>query len=120
MSKHDNLPGRRGREGLRPSSAATLQLFKRLRRVELAVTHLLVGKPKDFDLVQYADSVIQLRDDARRGPDKRGEVQVPQEGSAPGETPGKAGASGGLEGWSDEQIRAELEALEEAEKDEFE
>ncbi len=117
MSKHDNLPGRGGGERRSRSSAASLQLLYRLRRLELLVTFLAVGKPKGFPFAQVLDRVLALQSDAGWSAHEGSEVQVPQERSAPGKTPGEAGASGGLEGWSNEQIRAELESLEEAEKD---
>jgi len=120
VSKHGNLPGRGGRERRSRSSAATLQLLYRLRRLELLVTFLAVGKPKGFPFDKVLEAVLTLSSDAGWSAHEGSEVQVPQERSAPGETPRKAGASGGLEGWSNEQIRAELDSLEEAEKDEFE
>ncbi len=119
VSKHDNLPGRHGGRAPRSgSSAATLQLLYRLRRLELIVTYLNVGKPKGFPLAAMLDRVLALHSDAGWSAHEGSEVQVSQKRSATGETPRKAGTRGGLEGWSNEQIRAELESLEEAEDDE--
>ncbi len=101
--KRGILPGRREGGSRNGSPDATRQLFMRLRRTELALVYSMTGKPKDFSLDRYVDSVLQLAQDAKtrsgRDSDQRGAVQVPQERTAPGEGPGASGADWGPESW---------------------
>ncbi len=77
-----------GGRGRSPPNATRL-LLGRLRRLELAMAYSLSGKPRDFDLDKFLEAVLQLNTDATtssgRSIDEGGELQVPQEGGAPGE-----------------------------------
>jgi len=88
--------GMRERQGR--STGGIRQLFRRLRRLELAVASSLSGKPKDFDLDQFLKAVLEVEQDARddqgRSIDQGGAIQVPQERASSGEGPGEIGANG--------------------------
>ncbi len=64
-------------------------LLSRLRRLEFAVLYLC-GENRQFDLDRFVKDVLSLEADAKiesRGRNvRRGEIQVPHEGSTPGET----------------------------------
>ncbi len=99
--ERDNLKGGRGR-GRRRRQPATPDLFRRLRRLELAVAKSETGLPRDFDLDGFVKSVLQLNLDAAlqesRSADQRGEVPVPQEGAPSREAARAPGVDWGPEG----------------------
>ncbi len=99
--ERDKLKGGRGR-GRRRRQPATLDLLRRLRRLELATAKSVSGLPKHFDLDGFVKSVLQLDLDASlqesRGADQRGEVPVPQEGAPSREAARAPGVDWGPEG----------------------
>ncbi len=77
-------------------------LFRRLRRLELAVAFVVTMKPKDFDLDSFVQSVLQLKTDAAlqesRGSDEGSAVPVPHQGTPVGEAARAPGVDWGPEG----------------------
>lgn len=87
--KRDKIPGRT-RGGPPKAGPDYVRLFKRLRRLELALVKSLSGKPKDFSLERFVDSVLQLKHDAAldesRSSDEGSAVPIPYEGAPFGES----------------------------------
>ncbi len=84
----DKIKGGRGRGRRSRPLAALPLLLGRLRRLELGVLHLC-GEYPDFDLDSFSRAVLALETDAEIEkswrPVRRGEVQIPYEGPAPGQ-----------------------------------
>jgi len=70
----DNIRGGRGRER-RSRSGSFAALFKRLRRLELAVV-AVCGKTRNFDLDSFCEDVLQMKRDAEETSGKREHTEV--------------------------------------------
>ncbi len=100
--KRVNMPGRtRGGRHAKRVDASFAGFSRRLRRLEFAVLHL-IGEFDEFDLDKFKDAVLSLEADAkiegRRDYDERGAIQVPLEGSRPGQGERADRAGSGSEG----------------------
>ncbi len=96
------LQGGRGRgRRRRPDPPSWVALFRRLRRLELALAYSIAGKPKDFSLDRFLKAVLELKADAETNeswsPDEGGEVSLPYEGAPPGEAARAPGVDWGPE-----------------------